>query len=191
VDKLHTERVFDISSWSADPGLVVGTLTISEIDETNKTISGTFSSKILHGDLVSEVTSGEFNKVPYEIIPPNTMTVKIDGVDFTAPTVVASGGFSGINILGKTPSESQTIQIAFNSDIAVGTHPMGEFGDDIHAIYTVDNTSFVSSSGTLTITKHDTSAKSVEGTFSFVGESVAEDGTTHTLTAGTFFILYY
>jgi hypothetical protein len=68
---------------------------------------------------------------------------------------------------------------------------MGDLGDDIHAIYTVDHVSFVSSSGTLTITKHDTSAKSVEGTFSFVGESIAEDGSTHTLTAGTFFILYH
>jgi hypothetical protein len=63
-------------SSETDPGLVVGTLTISEIDETNKTISGTFSSKLFHGDLVSEVTSGEFNKVPYEIIPPNTMKGK-------------------------------------------------------------------------------------------------------------------
>jgi hypothetical protein len=179
------------SSAAAEFQVVVGSVTFTEVDETNKTISGTFSSQVIHGDMVTEITSGAFNKIPYEVIPRSTLSVKIDGVDFEAPIVVSESGLGRISLVGKTLSESQTIQFSFNSDITAGAHNIGGWGDVIHAIYTVDNTSFVSASGTLTIKKHDTVAKTIEASFNFIGASVAEDGETHTLTSGLFFIKYY
>jgi hypothetical protein len=57
------------SSIYFDKDVVVGSVTITEIDEVNKTVSGSFYSKVKSnttGTLL-EITSGSFTKIPMEM----------------------------------------------------------------------------------------------------------------------------
>jgi hypothetical protein len=178
------------SSSFATDGEVVGTVTITEVDETNKTISGTFSGKVVLDGTTKEVASGSFNKIPYTSTPPGSMSAKIDGVDFDASVVVAQHMQGLIMVNGQALNGSKIIVLSFGDDITVGTHSIESIGSDIYATYTASLSSFVSSEGTLTITKHDKSAKRVEGTFSFEAEPFIQEGETHVITAGTFAVSY-
>jgi hypothetical protein len=178
------------SSVFATDGETVGTVTITEIDETNKTISGTFSSKIVLNGTTKEIAKGSFNKIPYTSAPPSTLSAKIDGADFTATVVIAQRAQGFLIINGQALNGSKIITITFDDNIAVGNHEIGELGDEIYATYTASLSSFVSTSGTLKITKNDTSAKRVEGTFSFEAEPFFEEGDGHTITAGSFSVSY-
>lgn len=74
-------------STSAESG---GTMSVTSIDEVNKTISGTFSIKVYRAvDLSQKIISeGVFTNIPYDTqpIPPanstDTFRVKVDGADF-------------------------------------------------------------------------------------------------------------
>ena len=172
-------------------GEKVGAITIIEIDETNKTITGTFSSKVVSDDATSmEITEGSFNKLPYITAPESTLSAKIDGETFTATTAVGQTSMGMIVLNGQALNGSRIITLSFGDDIATGTYPLEELGGDIYATYTVNMESFVSSSGTLTITKHDKSLKRVEGSFSFAASDFFEESGEVNITEGTFAVTY-
>ncbi len=96
-------KVFFSSTFAAD-GEKVGTITITDIDQAKKTISGTFNGFAIKDGVSTEIGSGSFNKLPYTEQAPSSMTAKIDGTDFTATVVVGatSAGYIGLN--GQFPS---------------------------------------------------------------------------------------
>ena len=180
------------SSIFAPNGTKVGTVTVTEIDEANKTISGTFSSTVSLENGTSKEITGSFNKVPYVTAAASTLTAKIDGQAFTSTVAVGANAQGAIAVNGQALNGSKIIMVSFNDDIVPGTYPIGEPGmEDAYATYTVGMDIFMSTTGSLTITKHDKTLKRVEGSFSFTAEPFLETGTEHTITQGTFAITYH
>ena len=179
------------SSVFASNGEKVGTVTIVEIDETAKKISGTFSSRVLRSDGTSlELTAGSFNKIPYTTAAANTLTAKVDGQAFTASVAVGAKASGTIAVNGQTVNGSKIIILSFSDAITTGTYDIGELGDSAYGMYTVSMQNFTSTGGSLTITKHDKVAKRVEGTFNFKSSAIDGSNVTHDLTEGAFAVSY-
>ena len=181
------------SSVYAPDGEKVGTVTITDIDEDDKTVSGTFKCTVVTdaGETL-EIASGSFNKIPYETAPSSVVSAKIDGKAFTSTVAIGQNGMGMIVINGQTLNGSKIITISFDEDIAAGTYDIGELGDDVYATYTVDGQYYVSLEGSITISKHDTSKNRVEGTFSFdAGDFFEEEEGVIKFTEGSFAITYH
>ena len=63
----NTSSTEGSSSVFCEMHVVVGSVTITEIDETNRTVSGTFHSKVKHNitKASGEITKGSFTKIPF------------------------------------------------------------------------------------------------------------------------------
>lgn len=172
-------------------GQKVGTITIIEIDSEEKTITGTFKSTVMQENGIAlEITEGSFNKIPYITSPESSFEADIDGDSFAATVAVGMTGSGMIVLNGQSLNGGTIITLSFAQDIEPGTYAIGELGEDAYATYNADGGVFVSSTGTLTITKHDTSLKRVEGTFSFDAVDFFEEGEGHEITNGSFAVTY-
>jgi hypothetical protein len=169
-----------------------GTVTITEIDKVNKTVSGTFSSAVISGNTATyaQITSGSFTKIPYSTAPLNTMTAKIDGTPFAATVVVAPRAMGMLVMNGQTLNGAQIITLSVSETVAPGTYVLGELGSEAYATYTANSTTFVSNAGTITITSHNTTTKRIVGTFSFPADPFIPGGDGHTVMEGAFAITY-
>jgi len=170
---------------------VSGSVTISEIDTQNHTISGTFHFSAwanLQGEPIV-FTNGVFEDVPYtgDINPTPVgdeyFKAKIDGdlTNFGLINAVQLG--EQIAIAGATAGES--IDIRVPAGIEPGTYEISDdFESEIHATYMSlgEMNGYFGINGTLTITSVDDTA--IEGTFEFVGEDL--DGNTIEITDGEF-----
>lgn len=175
------------------------TITVSEIDAENKTISGTFQFTGGRfsdaGDLETKTfTNGSFTNISFagDIVAPsnNSFFAKIDGIDFNPTTVTANKLTDLLYIIGKKET-IENISVVVPINIAPGTYEMDIFGD-YKAIYIKDSSStgtFNSDEGTLTIISHDMAAKKIKGTFNFIGGSFMTT-LEHTITDGTFEVTY-
>lgn len=179
------------STVFADNGVKVGSVTVTEIDETNKTVSGTFECKpVASGGGTAEIVSGSFTKIPYAEVADGRLSAKVDGVTFTASIALAVNGMGEIVVNGQSINGSKIITLSFDEDITAGTYDIGELGSDVYGTYTVSPDIFVSSEGTLTITSHNKTTRRVEGTFSFEAVDFMEELPGHTITQGTFAVTY-
>lgn len=179
-----------------DPDENTGTVTITEIDTQNKTISGTFSFKGYWSD--SDVTNippknftnGVFTDIPYQAYEDpsnNTFFAKVNGTEFVETEILAVT-LNGVIGLGAANATQQSITLGVNEDIIPGTYPItGNVGtDQVQASYKLNGTTTISaSSGSVTITS--ITADRVVGTFSFVA---VNGGTTYNVTEGAFDIEY-
>jgi len=176
------------TSIAAADGEKVGTVTITEINQTAKTISGTFSTFVILNGEKKEIASGSFTKVPFVTASASTMTAKIDGEVFTTSVAVGLAAQGSIGLNGQTANGSKIIVLSVGQTIKPGTYTIGE---TIFGTYTVNASSFyLTSSGSLTISKHDTSAKRIEGTFNFIADPISGEGKSVTVTDGAFAITY-
>lgn len=148
-----------------------GTVTISELNEANKTISGTFNfNAFLPGIDTIYVSKGALYNVSYsggEIGDPSdvgTFSAKIDGNPFLPIVVTARDTGNTIIISGN--NTSTTIAISVISEVEVGeyTLPRGGFS----AKYQDVNGPETTTEGLITILEHNTSEKTIKGTFSFI-----------------------
>jgi hypothetical protein len=179
------------SSVYAAVGDQSGKVTITEIDETNKTISGTFSGKVFVHGTSKTITDGSFNKILYEETPESILTAKIDGTAFSPILVNADHVEGVITVAGFTLNGSRRIDLNFSEQIQPGTYTIGGPNDAINAAYTINLSPIVSSSGTLTITKNDQGFGRVEGTFSFKTVPSVGGSDNHNIAEGTFAATYY
>jgi hypothetical protein len=184
------------SSIYFDNKEAVGSVIITEIDEVNKTVSGTFQSKVksfIDGS-TAELTTGSFSKVPYTTeVTTSTMNAKIDGVQFNSHIVVSAKAAGTLILNGQTLGGQQIITISVPEKVSVGTFTLGEPGfTDHYATYTTNGEkNYTSVSGTLKITAHNTTTKHIEGTFSFSAELFGPvEGDAISLTEGVFSITY-
>ncbi len=123
----------------------------------------------------------------------NTFTVKIDTVTFTPYVISVTRALGEIKISATDLLLSQ-VSIVMPDSVAPGTYSLptvnssgtyyGEYGQNGLGVS-------VSSSGTLTVTSHNTTTKKVIGTFSFVCESpIPTIPPTVNLTNGSFSVTY-
>ncbi len=186
------------SSWASHANVNCnGQITITSLDATNKKMGGTFSFKGYNAiaNTYHEITEGVFSNVPYVTSLSgggnNTFTVKIDNVTF-APAIITGtlqGGNLVINAADNAGSKAVGLQIP--PAIAVGTFPL-ELFTTYSAQYNPNQSTFTgATSGSLTISSHNTTTKNIVGTFNFVSEPFPAGGPpTYALTNGAFNITY-
>ena len=185
-----TEDVY--TNISLDEEDASGTVTISEINTTNHTISGTFSfTGYLDGAANKEFTEGVFVNIPYtEAGTTPTDEVFSATVDGTAVTyagtdlIVSLANDTQINI--QAIGSNHEIRLYIN-DLAEGTYNFSsEIGSPAKAWF-VDTDEHVINNGTLIITHKD--ANWIAGTFSY--DVINSEGVTvHRVTNGVFNVEY-
>ncbi|MFH7001300.1 DUF6252 family protein [Flavobacterium bizetiae] len=166
-------------------------VTITAVDKTKKTISGTFQFTGFRdiGDDKTEtkvITSGSFTNIPYTENAPvvesdGFLKAKIDGVDFVqdkidVAAVSSSGTYPYYSIVGvKNGEKDNSILIGVSKSYAVGTYQASSAilnggGDGpvnvANASCILDDLIYTTESGSLTITSK--TATKIEGTFNFV-----------------------
>lgn len=183
-----------------NPGDAGGTLVITKIDKTNKTITGTFSFKMFRETDSKQltITEGVFENLKYSTeVPPNAgadadFKVKIDGTLWTGQ-VVSGAASNGQLIISATESNvSKSVGLFMPADITLGTYDLTQLGTYI-GIYNygpvTSPTTLASESGKLIITEHNTSTKTIKGTFNFVAKPFT-GGTAVQFTEGSFTVKY-
>lgn len=170
----------------------IGTLTVQQVDEVNKTVSGTFTCKLKRfqpTELEIEI-SGSFNRVPYTEdltrVGANHFFAKVDGSPFW-PSSISSHNSSG-SILINASSGGNEIALSILDDTPTGTFPFGLLGTSYHAIYSHSGNLSQSVDGSVTITVHE--ARRLEGTFEFTAELYPSGGSPRSVTEGSFAIRF-
>lgn len=145
------------------------------------TVSGAFHFNALNngvGDTLN-FQKGVFFEVPITNLNPNEggetdkdfITADIGETPFDAEVVVSQNNLDNIQITGSTQTVS--ISLTFPSDVTAGSYPLASSGQYV-ASYLVGSISDEVDTGELIITKNDTTAKIVEGEFSFTTVSGIE-----------------
>ena len=176
-----------------------GELVITEIDDANKTISGTFFFTGHQESSSKNFTNGTFYKIPYQgglLGNSNTFFAKIDGAEFVEDSVGGSKltltGVPPTIIISATKNNIQTISISVNADVTVGTYsfttsdlPLGQYNASLTETYVSK------AGGELKITQHDVANKRLVGTFSFTASPFLSSGTNFEITEGSFDVVYF
>lgn len=186
--------------WSTNfnnPSENTGSITISTINTTNKTISGTFNFKGYWSDttvttiLPVQFTNGVFTNIPYisQVETGNSFFAKVGGTEFVdvdiLTTTITLGSQEFISI-GAQNAALNTMTVSVKSSLGTGTYPITgtTATDGVQAIYKFNNTNFNAVSGSVTVTSK--TATRIKGTFNFV-----TGGTTpFTITEGAFDVEY-
>ncbi|WEK36665.1 MAG: DUF6252 family protein [Candidatus Pseudobacter hemicellulosilyticus] len=185
------------SNQGQDQSQAGGTVTVTSIDAVNRRISGTFSVKLYRDidDVQKTLTEGVFENIPYTTeIPPtgsdnSTLTSKINGTDFSGHNVTGLIAFNGLIINAVTSDGTKSVGLRMPSNIGTGTFQLTSLGDYI-GLYVEGTTTYNSSSGELVITEHNTSSKTIKGTFHFEAEDLLNGTATVSITAGSFTVTY-
>lgn len=174
----------------------VGTITISEINDANKTISGSFTGSIKRFDPVEKeiaISEGTFTKIPYNVqsgSPGNSFSAKVDGLRLSATTIAGTKDETAKVILLHFSGANKNITISTLSTVGRGTYAMGGPGNDYYGTYTAGTKYYTSYSGSINITTHNIVTKRMEGTFSFFVQPDVPDGTSLTISEGNFAVTY-
>ena len=187
------------SNQGTDTSQAGGTVTVTGIDRTNKTISGTFSFKLYRdSDGKQKVfTNGVFNKLPYvDSLPAATgtdsMHASIDGGSWTAQSIIASAFSNTITIAGSYSDGSKTIGLVMPQDITPGSYTLDYTGTTYFGTYSPSVSSgLASSSGTLQILENNNSTRRVRGNFNFTAvDPTNSSAQQYQITNGYFSVTY-
>ncbi|RZJ66618.1 MAG: hypothetical protein EOO50_08820 [Flavobacterium sp.] len=186
--------------WSINPEddtANTGTITITEINTANHTISGTFNftgywSNTDETVAPKQFTNGIFTNLPYVTDSPtgDTFTATVDGTAFTAGDILTAetsvGGMDFISVAGQSGETAITVSV--KSDIDTGSYPItgSPNTDMVQVVFTnPDGNGGLATTGTVIIT--EITADRVKGTFT----ATVVDGTqTFQITNGTFDAAY-
>lgn len=186
--------------WSTNfnlPNENTGSITITNINTTNKTISGTFAFKGYWSDtsntsiLPVQFTNGVFQNIPYitQQQTGDTFFAKVGGVEFVdvdiLSTLIDVNGQEFISI-GAQNAALNSITVSVKSSLGVGTYPItGSIANDnVQAIYDYQDTNFLANSGSIKIDSK--TATRIKGTFNFI----TNGATPFTVSEGAFDIEY-
>ncbi len=148
-----------------------GQVTISEVNETNNTLSGTFKfNAFLTGVDTIYVSKGTLFNVPYaggDIIDPSNaglFKATVDGNPFIPAVVTARN--TGNTIITSGSTANATIVISVTADVEPGeyTLPRGGFTAKYQGLTGPED----SVDGLLTIEEHNITEGTIKGTFSFI-----------------------
>jgi hypothetical protein len=183
----------DAGNSTADAG---GTVTITKIDKTNKTITGTFVFKAYRDSDSKQVviTEGSFENLKYtDQLQPTTgsdFKVKIDGTLWTAKSVQGIVQSGELNLIATELDFSKTVSLTMPANITAGTYDLADATKFISFYMKGTTDIFAAISGSMTITENNAGTKTIKGTFNFDGLNIIGNGTTAKLTEGTFSIKY-
>lgn len=176
----------------------IGEIKLTEVDETNKTISGTFTSKVkrmVPEESVVQISNGSFTKIAYTTPSTGTPTTttssasaKIDNVVFTATSAGGAVSFGKIQ-LGFTGA-SKSIGFTIPATITAGSYGLNSLGSTYSATVMDGANIYVSTSGSIVITQHDTAGKRIVGTFNFTAQEFPIGSATISVTEGQFEVTY-
>lgn len=186
----------DYGYWSVNdtnPDENTGSITISNINTTKKTISGTFSFKgYWSGDvdvskLPMQFTNGIFKDVPYitQEQTSDSFFAKVGGVEFKdvdIMTMVIGSGASEFISVGAQDEDLNDMTVSVKSNVTPGTYAItGNLTTDVIQAFYKDDKAV---SGSVTITSK--TSDRIKGTFKF-----NTNGTTpFTITEGAFDVEY-
>jgi hypothetical protein len=191
---------------SSNPANASGTVIVTSIDKDKKIIKGTFQSNAFNPtDGTSyAVTEGAFEltyttSVPTTPTTPTTPTsgasylkATIDGTAWQAKTITAQVILGQIYIGGG--DEHKIFAFTIPPDAKVGSYtydPMSQlYTTDYSEINGMDAKMYSAESGTLKITQHDPTKKTMTATFEFVGRETFDQIETRNITKGSFFVTY-
>jgi hypothetical protein len=188
------------SDQGSDTSQAGGIVTVTEIDKTNQTISGTFSFK-LYRDIDGHqktVKNGIFSKLPYaSSLPPantgDTITASIDGVAWSGESIVAASFSGQITINGSNLNASQAVGLVMPQNVTPGASYTLDYTGFTHfgLYYPLPTVGLASSSGTLTILENNSVTHRIRGNFSFKAVNPQKPtDLTHQLTNGYFSVQY-
>jgi hypothetical protein len=183
----------DAGNSTADAG---GIITITKIDKTNKTITGTFVFKAYRDSDSKQVviTEGSFENLKYtDQLQPTTgsdFKVKIDGTLWTAKSVQGIVQSGELNLIATELDFSKTVSLTMPANITAGTYDLADATKFISFYMKGTTDIFAAISGSMTITENNAGTKTIKGTFNFDGLNIIGNGTTAKLTEGTFSIKY-
>ncbi|MEZ4853395.1 DUF6252 family protein [Flavobacterium sp.] len=172
-----------------------GSITITNINTANKTISGTFQftgywSNIDETSIAPlNFTNGVFQNIPYtgyDDPGADSFFAKVDGVGFTATDIFVATINEVIGI-GASDDNDQNITVGVNENLGVGTYTItgNTSSDEVQATYEIGGNSILATSGSVTISTK--TADRISGTFSFVA---TDSGTSYSITEGSFDVSY-
>ena len=190
--------------WSTTQSVTkAGEITISAIDDTNNTISGTFSFSginLFTGD-VKQFTKGSFTNIPKgtgttPVASNNKFSAKVDGVLYetisvfgTATTVL---GTADLILVTGNKSFSEVMTLYFDGDVVPGEYDLGSpFAQSYPSgTYSLNTTNINIGDGKVIITIHDTAAKRIAGTFEFEASPLTSSTPNYSITEGSFDVIY-
>lgn len=189
----------DINNGSTD----TGSITITEIDTQNNTISGTFnftgywSDTTVTNILPTVFTNGVFENIPFTTDGPapsgDTFYAKVDGVEFVEDQVdgalitQVTGMPNQISVVG-SKDNGDTVGLNIVSSLSVGTYQItGPFGEQVNGSSVINDVLYTAQSGSVTITTK--TATRISGTFSMVVQNFTTSET-KTISQGSFDVEY-
>ncbi|MES2412089.1 MAG: DUF6252 family protein [Bacteroidota bacterium] len=197
----YTPATSEFAYWSMNmenPSEDTGSVTITSINTTNHTVSGTFQYRGYWSDMTVtsiipvDFTNGVFTNIPYI---PNTETgdtffAKVDGVEFVDTLLTGAEVGSGVETwlnVAAVDGALNDITVAFKKSMGAGTYVItGGTSDNASCSFNSGSgIDYDGISGTLTITSLTTDR--VKGTFSFVG---SDGASTKTVSEGSFDVGY-
>jgi hypothetical protein len=121
--------------------------------------------------------------------PPGSgsLQMDVDGSTWKANTIVGASAIGFLTISGKDSGSKQEISFLLPDNIETGTHDLSGFGTVYYI--SADDTTYWATSGTLEITKHNTTSNEVKGTFHFEGDDLLNSSTI-SVTNGSFDVDY-
>lgn len=190
------------TNQGTDTSQAGGEVTLTQIDQVNKTLSGTFSFKV-YRDLDGRqktITAGLFNKIPYTTSLPATSSVDtlqatIDANAWNGQSIEASINSGELSIVGASSSASQSIGLLIPANATPGTYPLDGSNPNYTGLYTMLSggtaSGAVATQGSITITQNNTATSRVRGTFQFTAvDPTGANTTPHTIANGVFSIYY-
>lgn len=185
------------SNASSDTSLAGGYVYINSVDTTNKTISGTFWSKVynLNSNTSKSITSGVFNKIPYtssggNTAKPDTLTLTLDGIVWNTQSTYTSNQSGYISIGGSEISTSKSIAVALPTNVTAGSYALSSFGTTYLVNYNPSSSNpYLTTAGNITVTEHNSATKRVRGTFYATTKNVNQTVTAN-ITNGYFSFTY-
>jgi hypothetical protein len=179
-----------------DPDENTGSITITDIDTVNETISGFFNFKgYWSNDFVNNIlpivfSNGSFQNLPYVTESPtaDTFYAKVGGVEFVDTDITALeltvGSVNLISINARDINDN-AITVAVNDNLGLGTHPITTTStNNTQANYKFNNVVNNAQTGSITIISKTPSR--IKGTFSFV----TPGPTSYTISEGQFDVAY-
>jgi hypothetical protein len=196
----YTPAGSEYGYWSvnfANEAENTGSITITNINTVNKTISGTFTYKGFWSDLDNtsiipvDFTNGVFTNVPYitQTETGDTFFAKVGGTEFVDVdilTVITDINGQEFISVGAQTAALDDMTISVRSGLTAGTYPItGDIAvDNVQAICTMNSVEQQAVSGSITIISK--TADHIKGTFLYVTNGTSP----FTVTEGAFDVDY-
>lgn len=159
-----------------NPDENTGSVIITSINTTNKTISGTFQFKGYWSDVPNTkapitFTNGVFKDIPYitQEETADVFTAKVGEDNFVAIDILTAEigiGSDDFITIGAQDVNSNTISISIKTTLGIGNHTIiNTIGADVQGYYEDINDEYTAVSGNITITSK--TSDRIKGTFEF------------------------